>query len=206
MDEMAGAHLDAARVTAGAREASAEVQAAAQKLATWDIVPFTGDLVVVELEAPALPEPQRGGMDEQDCPICAKPDQDYLWSDGRWRVRAADDRSLPVFLLEPRKHCDLGDLDDETAADLGRMTVRIERALSAVQGVGRVHVNRWGDGLFHLHVWFYARPEGMLRLRGMFLPVWTAILPPLPEGVHESISAALAQALASSAPRTAAGR
>ncbi len=75
------------------------------------------------------------------------------------------------------------------------MTVRLERAISSIDGVGRVHVIRWGDGAVHLHIWFYARPAGMLQLRGMFLPVWTAILPPLPEGMLEAVNAAVARAL-----------
>jgi hypothetical protein len=45
-----------------------------------------------------------------------------------------------------------------------------------------VHVNRWGDGSAHLHLWFLARPFGRLQLRGTFLSLWDDILPPVPEG------------------------
>ncbi len=38
------------------------------------------------------------------------------------------------------------------------MTVRLERAIRSLDGVARVHVNRWGDGSAHLHLWFLARP------------------------------------------------
>ena len=38
-------------------------------------------------------------------------------------------------------HLDLGDLDDEHAADLGRHVVRIERAVNALPHFGRVHVS-----------------------------------------------------------------
>src|SRR5262249_62025925 len=54
------------------------------------------------------------------------------------------------------------------AAELGVMTVRLERAIRSLDGVARVHVNRWGDGAAHLHLWFLARPYGRLQLRGTF--------------------------------------
>jgi hypothetical protein len=47
--------------------------------------------------------------------------------------------------------------------------------------VARVHVNRWGDGSAHLHLWFLARPYGRLQLRGTFLSLWDEILPSIPE-------------------------
>lgn len=67
------------------------------------------------------------------------------------------------------------------AAELGVMTVRLERAIRSLDGVGRVHVNRWGDGSAHLHLWFLARPFGRLQLRGTFLSLWDEILPPIPD-------------------------
>ncbi len=44
-----------------------------------------------------------------------------------------------------------------------------------------MHVNRWGDGSAHLHLWFLARPYGRLQLRGTFLSLWDDILPEVPE-------------------------
>ncbi|MEV7228412.1 hypothetical protein AB0M79_15510 [Polymorphospora sp. NPDC051019] len=87
-----------------------------------------------------------------------------------------------VLILESRSHLDLGDLPNLLAAELGVMTVRLERAIRSLDGVARVHVNRWGDGSAHLHLWFLARPHGRLQLRGTFLSLWDAILPPIPEG------------------------
>jgi hypothetical protein len=86
-----------------------------------------------------------------------------------------------VVILESRSHLDLGDLPNLLAAELGVMIVRLERAIRSLDGVGRVHVNRWGDGAAHLHVWFLARPYGRLEMRGTFLPLWDDILPPIPE-------------------------
>jgi hypothetical protein len=86
-----------------------------------------------------------------------------------------------VLILESRSHLDLGDLPNMLAAELGVMTVRLERAIRSLDDVGRVHVNRWGDGSAHLHLWFLARPYGRLQLRGTFLSLWDEILPPIPE-------------------------
>jgi hypothetical protein len=57
----------------------------------------------------------------------------------------------------------------------------LERAIRSLDDVARVHVNRWGDGSAHLHVWFLARPAGRLQLRGTFLSLWDDILPRIPE-------------------------
>ncbi|WP_244876840.1 hypothetical protein [Winogradskya consettensis] len=86
-----------------------------------------------------------------------------------------------VLILECRSHLDLGDLTNLLAAELGVMTVRLERAVRSLDGVARVHVNRWGDGSSHLHMWFLARPYGLLQLRGTFLSLWDDILPVIPE-------------------------
>jgi hypothetical protein len=86
-----------------------------------------------------------------------------------------------VLILESRSHLDLGDLPNLLAAELGVMTVRVERAVRSLDGVERVHVNRWGDGAAHLHIWFLARPTGYLQLRGSFLSLWDDILEPISE-------------------------
>lgn len=128
-------------------------------------------------------EPPRTGEEPADCPQCKAPDSTYIWVDENWRVRSMDrPGGLPVVLiLESRSHLDLGDLSSRLAAELGVMTVRLERAIRSLDGVARVHVNRWGDGAAHLHLWFLARPYGQLQLRGSFLPMWNEILPPISE-------------------------
>lgn len=37
-----------------------------------------------------------------------------------------------------------------------------------------------GDGGAHFHIWLFARPLGARQLLGVFLPVWTTVLPPMP--------------------------
>jgi hypothetical protein len=151
--------------------------------ATWPTFPFEGDLRAKRLDDPVSLEPARHGEDPAECRACRAPDEAYIWVSERWRVRSLDrPTGLPVVLiLESRSHLDLGDLPNMLAAELGVMTVRLERAVRSLDGVARVHVNRWGDGSAHLHLWFLARPYGRLQLRGTFLSLWDEILPPIPE-------------------------
>jgi diadenosine tetraphosphate (Ap4A) HIT family hydrolase len=151
---------------------------------SWPSFPFEGDLKVKTLEPPVDTEPARQGEDGNGCVACAAKDEAYIWVNERWRVRAMDrPTGLPmVLILESRSHLDLGDLPNLLAAELGVMTVRLERAIRSLDGVARVHVNRWGDGAAHLHLWFLARPYGQLQLRGSFLSLWDDILTPIEEG------------------------
>ncbi|WP_254877013.1 hypothetical protein [Verrucosispora sp. NA02020] len=149
----------------------------------WPSFPFEGDLQVKRLDEPVAVEPPRKGEAHRECTACQAPDEAYIWVGERWRVRAMDrPTGLPmVLILESRSHLDLGDLPNLLAAELGVMTVRLERAIRSLDGVARVHVNRWGDGSAHLHLWFLARPYGRLQLRGTFLSLWDSILPPISE-------------------------
>ena len=150
---------------------------------SWPTFPFEGNFSVRRLDDLAAEEPPRQGEDPDTCVACSAEDSTYIWVADRWRVRALDRPSgLPmVLILESRSHLDLGDLPNLLAAELGVMTVRLERAIRSLEGVARVHVNRWGDGSAHLHLWFLARPHGRLQLRGTFLSLWDEILPPVDE-------------------------
>jgi hypothetical protein len=170
-------------------------------VATWDIFPFEGDLLVKPLEAPVLPAPPRGGEGGLPCRACDEGVDDAIWADERWKIVAPREASIPMVLLEPLAHVDLGDLDDAYAAELGLLTVRVERALMSLGGVGRVHVAKWGDGGSHLHVWFFARPEGLLQLRGSSLSDWTDCLPAMPPQEWDAVRGELAAALAATGGR-----
>lgn len=151
--------------------------------AMWEIFPFEHErLVAKPLEAPVLPEPPREGEGDRECGRCAHPDQGVLWSDDRWLLaRLPQPLRLPfAAMLMPRAHLDLGDLDDRHAAEMGQLIVRIDRAVRARLDVGRVHVNKWGDGGAHLHVVLVARPAGLHQLRGSCLTLWEEMLPPVP--------------------------
>ncbi|QES49023.1 hypothetical protein DEJ50_15600 [Streptomyces venezuelae] len=163
----------------------------------WDVFPYEGDIRVRALEQPTLPEPDRNGeQGPQDCVFCSLADGDCLWTDEHWRL-VDEHGGLPAILkLVPRGHHDLSDLPPERAAELGPMLQRVERAVLSPGGIARSHVNRWGDGAAHLHVFFFARPEGMLQLRGSFLPAWDEALPPLPEEMLAENRRIIAQAMA----------
>ena len=104
---------------------------------------------------------------------------------------------LPIVLiLEPREHLDApGDLPEEVAAEMGVLLGRIERAVSSIGDIGRVHVCRWGDGSEHLHWWLMARPARMPQLIGSFAAIWDDILPPVPEEVWRANVDAVVAAL-----------
>jgi len=152
----------------------------------WETFPFDGDMRPRALRPPVDVEVPRTGAGGVDCRACSATDADHLWTNQSWRVHSTDrPTGLPVILfLEPRAHfADPGDLPDELAAELGTMISRIERAVRRVEGVGRVHVCRWGDGSEHLHWWFIARPARFPQLIGSFAAVWDDILPPVPDAI-----------------------
>jgi hypothetical protein len=164
----------------------------------WPLFPFAGDLSVKAIPD-RLPAdlPRAGEGPDRPCPSCADSDEQYLWTDDRWRVRAAEPKAVPLVFLETRDHVDLDGLCDELAAGLGRMIVRLERAVRAVGDIGRVHAHRWGDGGSHFHMWFFGRPVGAVHLLGFGMPMWAEILPPMAPDEWASQMTTIAQALAS---------
>jgi diadenosine tetraphosphate (Ap4A) HIT family hydrolase len=149
----------------------------------WETFPFDGEMRPRRLEPPADVDPPRFGVGGVNCSRCAAGDDEYLWTNERWRVFALGPSGLPlVAMLEPREHfAEPGDLSDELAAELGVQLARIERAVRSIGEIGRVHVCRWGDGGEHLHWWFMARPARLSQLIGSFAAIWDDILPPLPD-------------------------
>jgi hypothetical protein len=61
-----------------------------------------------------------------------------------------------------------------------------------------VHLYKFGDGGAHLHVWFFARPQGQSQLYGSWLVVWDDLLPEYPEDIAERDAATVAEQLAAS--------
>jgi diadenosine tetraphosphate (Ap4A) HIT family hydrolase len=155
-------------------------------LEEWDTWPFEGDVAVRSLQPPVEREEPRHGEGGVGCHACTASDDAYIWTSERWRLRTLDEPSgLPVVvLLEPRAHFSApGDLPAELAAKLGVLTGRIERAVRGVEGVGLVHVLRYGEGSEHLHIWFMARPARMEQLRSSFAAIWDDVLPPTPDAL-----------------------
>jgi diadenosine tetraphosphate (Ap4A) HIT family hydrolase len=152
----------------------------------WESWPFEGPVRPKALLPPLDAEPPRVGEGGVDCVHCGRPDDDYLWTDERWRLMPfPEPTGLPaVVILTPREHvAEVGDLPPELAADLGRVLGKVERALYALGEIGRVFTCRFGDGSEHLHFWLVARPARLPQVRTSFVFLWDDVLPPLPEDV-----------------------
>jgi hypothetical protein len=166
------------------------------RMTGWQISPFEQDgLRVSPLRPPVLPEPARHGEDPSACDLC-RDRNEGIWFTDHWRLARVPGAGVPlVLMMYPRDHYDLADLPDELAAELGLWTTRIVRHLQALPHIARAHVYRIGDGAAHLHVWFFARPEGQAQLYGSWLTVWDDLLPEYPAGVADADAAAVADAL-----------
>lgn len=169
------------------------------RMTGWDISPFEpGGLRVAALRPPVLPEPERHGENPAKCNSCRRRDEG-LWFDEHWRLTRIEKVGVPLILmLHPREHYDLADLPDDRAAELGVLITQIARHVQAVPNISRAHVYRIGDGGAHLHIWFFARPEGQAQLYGSWLPVWDDLLPEYPAEPADSDAATVVDALIAS--------
>ncbi|MEU8530063.1 MULTISPECIES: HIT family protein [Streptomyces] len=164
----------------------------------WEVFPYEGDIRIKPLDEPVLPEPPRKGEDGEECPGCGDWEGPVLWSDEHWKLRGfTEPEGVPAqVMLLPKAHGDLADLPPERLAEFGGMLQRVERAIMTLDGIARVHINRYGDGGSHFHVWFFARPAGMLQLRGTCLPLWGDVLPKVPADEWQRTNRHIAHALA----------
>ena len=122
-----------------------------------------------------------------------------IWLNDRWRLTRIAGVGVPlVLMLHPRDHYDMADLPDELAAELGLLSAHIVRHVEALPHISRAHVYRIGDGGAHLHVWFFARPEGQAQLYGSWLVVWDDLLPEYPADVADADAAIIADSLVAS--------
>lgn len=166
------------------------------RMTGWDISPVEADgLRVARLRPPLLPEPHRQGEDPADCKSCRRRDEG-IWLNDRWRLTRITGVGVPlVLMLHPRDHHDLDGLSDDMAAELGVLSAHLARHVEALPHISRCHVYRIGDGGAHLHIWFFARPEGQSQLLGSWLVVWDDLLPEYPEDLAETDAASVADAL-----------
>ncbi|TCC62335.1 hypothetical protein E0H73_16715 [Kribbella pittospori] len=169
----------------------------AEPLLGGPFFPFEGDLQVVPLADPVLPEPPRRGEEgDEPCGTCSDPDAWVIWRDEQWQLKTFEPRGLPfVAILEPREHLRLDNLPPELTATLGSLIQRVANAIRRIDSVGRTHFNRWGDGSEHFHLWFLARPLGMMQLRGAMIAAWDDILPNVPDEELEANARLVAAAL-----------
>jgi len=179
--------------------ADADKRLPLSRMTGWDISPFEQDgLRVAPLRPPVVPEPRRQDEDPATCRTCARRTEG-IWFNDHWRLNTITGVGVPlVLMLYPRDHYDLGDLPDELAAEMGVLTTHIGRHVEALPHIARSHVFRIGDGGAHLHVWFFARPEGQAQLYGSWLVVWDDLLPESPAGIAQADAEAVADALVTS--------
>ncbi|MFB7336920.1 hypothetical protein ACFC00_35665 [Streptomyces adustus] len=179
--------------------ADGELRLPLARMTSWEISPFEPEgLRVAPLRPPVLPEPDRHGEDPANCDPC-RARNEGIWFDERWRLTRITGVGVPlVLMLFSRDHYDMADLPDEMAAELGVLTTHIVRHVQAIPHVSRAHVYRIGDGAAHLHIWFFARPEGQAQLYGSWMPVWDDLLPEYPADVADADAVAVADALVTS--------
>lgn len=169
----------------------------------WDIFPWEvsdGKVAPKVLRAPS-DEPARNGDDGgKPCVACTEgfDPARVVWEDQHWVLTHPGEPSgLPIVLmLHTREHLDFGELDDELASQLGRISNRLVRIIEHLPHVGRVHVNRWGDGGAHFHQWFFARTARMTGVLGSTACEWDDIIPPGSEEVWRADLHAVAAKLA----------
>lgn len=158
-------------------------------IAEWDAFPWEavdGAVVPKVLPPPAEERSRVGEEGGMPCHACAGFDPDrVVWEDESWILTRDEKPSgMPLVLtLWTREHLDFGDLDDELASQFGRISNRVVRIVQGLPHIGRVHVDRWGDGGSHCHVWFFARTRGLASILGSYAVEWDEILPPGPEDV-----------------------
>ncbi|MET8787244.1 hypothetical protein [Streptomyces sp. NPDC004589] len=179
--------------------ADGELRLPLARMTSWEISPFEPEgLRVAPLRPPVLPEPERHGEDPANCDLCRARDEG-IWFNERWRLAQVTGVGVPlVLMLYSRDHYDMADLSDEMAAELGVLSTHIVRHVQALPHISRAHVYRIGDGAAHLHIWFFARPEGQAQLYGSWMPVWDDLLPEYPADVADADAGAVADALVTS--------
>jgi diadenosine tetraphosphate (Ap4A) HIT family hydrolase len=162
-------------------------------------MPFEGELTVVPIQVPEVPEPPRNGEPGGGaCFRCENPDRGDIWRDEHWRVVGPHEPiGLPMVLhIAPREHCTMHTMPAPVAAAMGPLIQRVAVAVGRIPGVARTHFARWGDGSEHFHLWFLARPLGMMQMRGAMLAIWDDLLPRLPEDEQRANTRTVAEALA----------
>ncbi len=181
---------------------------AVEEMPGWDIYPYEIDsLRIKPLQPLADEEPPRWGEDPATCRCASgewpgEPDT-LVWHNDRWRLKIGGNRLPASLWLEPRAHCDLGDVPADLAAEMGRLIVAVVAAVESLPSVGRAQLARYGDGGAHLHLLFTGRPARALQFRGSPLIDWEENLPEVPADVLRANAEAVAASLVATVGGTA---
>lgn len=171
----------------------------------WDAFPWVaqdGRIAARELQPPTEADRVRDGEGGNPCWRCDHPDEGVAWGNERWTLSAnrAGRGGLLALWLQTREHMDFGDMSEDLAGELGRLTLRLHNAMLALPNAGRVHLGRWGDGSAHLHVLAMVRPARLPQVIGSFAVEWDDILPPVPGEVWQREVEQVAAAMRSGGP------
>ena len=160
----------------------------------WEVFPYES-VTVAPLTELELPEP-RGDTSPEECRICRGQQNPArrLWSSENFVLTRPASTSLMFWgAVSLRTHRTLDMLDGDELAEMGQVLGRTFRAVSALDGIGRVHISKWENNTGHL-IWnVLARPEGIMQLRGSNLPAWADMLPPIPEDEFAQRAAQVAE-------------
>lgn len=171
-------------------------------IADWAMFPWElvdGALAPKVVQPPLEFEAPRSGVGGDDCALCeGTTGAVRIWQSEAFHVtRPSEPGGSPMVLfLNANEHLDFPELNDEQAAEFGRLSVWLTRIVEALPHIGRVHLNRWGDGSEHMHTWFIARPERLPGIIGATAWEWTATLPPVDRDTWLADCAAVAHRLA----------
>ena len=151
----------------------------------WDIFPWEGEMAPKVLQPPLEAEEPRWGEGDKPCSCRDGEPKGAIWRNERWVVTSEDKPGgLPLILtLHPREHLDFSDMDDDLAAEYGKVSNWLHRIMAGLPNIGRVHVCKWGDGGSHMHVWFIARTARLANILGSMAIEWNEMLPPVPEEI-----------------------
>lgn len=151
----------------------------------WDIFPWEGEMAPKVLQPPVEAEEPRWGEGDKPCSCQDGEPENAIWRNDRWVVTSpGKPGGLPLILtLHPIEHLDFSDMDDDLAAEYGKVSNWLHRIMAGLPNIGRVHVCKWGDGGSHMHVWFIARTARLTSVLGSMAIEWNEMLPPVPEDV-----------------------
>lgn len=171
-------------------QASSRADAPSLDFVEWPAFPWAaedGRITAKELLPPTEVDRERDGEGGRPCWRCDHPDEGVVWGNERWTLSTpvGERGGLLKLWLQTREHMDFGDMDEDLASELGRLTLRLHNAMLALPHAGRVHLGKWGDGAAHLHVLAMVRPERLPQVVGSFAVEWDDLLPPVPEEVWQ---------------------
>ena len=172
----------------------------APPLADWDIFPWevVDGAIAPKVLPPPADEKPRAGESGKPCPTCDRDPALDIWENERWIVTGMKQPAgLPLALfLQTKEHLDFTDMDDDLAAEYGRITVWLTRIMSHLPNIGRVHVNRWGDGSATCTSGSWRGPSGWPACSARTPRSGTTSCRPTPEEVWRADLATIAHKLA----------